>query len=446
MTVSGKPVISVRGLGKRYELGQTVSATTLRDSVAAGARRLFRRPKDSRRAALREFWALKDVGFDIAEGEVVGIIGHNGAGKSTLLKILSGITEPTEGEVRMRGRVGALLEVGTGFHPELSGRENVFMNGAILGMSQAEIRSKFDEIVAFAGIDQFIDTPVKRYSSGMLVRLGFAVAAHLEPEILVVDEVLAVGDEEFQRKCIGKIGDVAKAGRTTLFVSHNMAAVEALCSRCLLLQGGSVVAEGAVSEVIDTYRMVAPATSEAVVALANHAGRPADRPVLMTAISVQDEHGQLTTSFAPGDTVRFVVEHNRSERGISPVLGVVLKTADQAPVLAIDNRIVGGYRFAKTDSAGRIACTLPDLPLVPGIYLVDAWFGDSFSSLDLVRNAASLEIRAIDVYGTGRLPPRGTGPLLWRGEWTWEPLKPGSPPDTESRTPTSDDSDVLVRG
>ena len=246
-------VISVRELGKQYDLGYTFSSGTLRDTLAAGARRLLRRPNGNGHATQREFWALKDVTFDIREGEVVGIIGHNGAGKSTLLKILSGITEPTEGEVRMRGRVGALLEVGTGFHQELSGRENVFMNGAILGMTQAEIRKKFDEIVAFAGVEQFIDTPVKRYSSGMLVRLGFAVAAHLEPEILLVDEVLAVGDAEFQRKCLGKIDEVSKAGRTILFVSHNLEVMQKLCARLVLLHAGRVAVDGTPSDAIRLY-------------------------------------------------------------------------------------------------------------------------------------------------------------------------------------------------
>ena len=200
-----------------------------------------------------DFWALRDVSFDVQQGEVLGIIGRNGAGKSTLLKILSRITEPTAGRVTLRGRVASLLEVGTGFHPELTGRENIFLNGAILGMSRAEIRRKFDEIVAFAEVEQFLDTPVKRYSSGMYVRLAFAVAAHLEPEILVVDEVLAVGDAEFQKKCLGKMGEVAKGGRTVLFVSHNMAAIRRLCSRVILLKNGRITQSGNVNQCIDTY-------------------------------------------------------------------------------------------------------------------------------------------------------------------------------------------------
>ena len=417
--MSARTVISVRNLGKRYELGETFSSTTLRDALAASARYLLRRSKRNEKPE-KDFWALRNVSFDVAEGEVVGIIGHNGAGKSTLLKILSGITDPTEGEVRMRGRVGALLEVGTGFHQELSGRENISMNGAILGMSQAEIRRKFDEIVGFAGVEPFIDTPVKRYSSGMLVRLGFAVAAHLQPEILVVDEVLAVGDEEFQRKCIRKMDEASRSGRTILFVSHNMAAIEALCSRCVLLKNGAVIADGGVADVISTYRAEKLGTFDPVVQLTNHSGRPRGRPVLMQTIRVRNEEGKDSTSFLPGETVCVIVDHDATERPISPVLGVVVRSSDHAPILGVDNRTIAGFRFAKTKAAGRIACSLPDLPLVPGAYSVDVYFGDSFTSLDIVRNAAAFEIRSSDVYGTGRLPPPGCGPLLWRARWTWE--------------------------
>jgi lipopolysaccharide transport system ATP-binding protein len=229
-------IIKVEGLGKKYiishEGGQRYTA--LRDVIAKKAKGLVK--KGIELPAKEEFWALKDVSFEIKQGEAVGIIGRNGAGKSTLLKILSRITEPTHGRIEINGRVASLLEVGTGFHPELTGRENIFLNGAILGMSRAEIRKKFDEIVDFSGIEKFLDTPVKRYSSGMYVRLAFAVAAHLEPEILVVDEVLAVGDAEFQKKCLGKMQDVSnKEGRTVLFVSHNMGAVNTLCNRALLL-------------------------------------------------------------------------------------------------------------------------------------------------------------------------------------------------------------------
>lgn len=252
-----EPIISVRGIGKRYRLGQTLSNDTLRDhitEIVSTIGKIFTGRWRPRKAGDEYIWALKDITFDVEAGEVLGIIGRNGAGKSTLLKILSQITEPTEGEARVRGRLASLLEVGTGFHQELTGRENIFLNGAILGMSKSEIIKKFDEIVAFAEVEKFIDTPVKRYSSGMYVRLAFAVAAHLEPEILVVDEVLAVGDAAFQNKCLGKMQEVSRGyGRTVLFVSHNMSAIQTLCGRVVYLNQGRVKGIGPVQEQITSY-------------------------------------------------------------------------------------------------------------------------------------------------------------------------------------------------
>ena len=247
-------VINITGLGKRYTIGTREERyDTLRDRIAAVASRPFRRLAPGGLSASTTIWALRDVTHQIRRGEVVGVIGGNGAGKSTLLKILSRITAPTEGEVEIHGRVGSLLEVGTGFHPDLTGRENIFLNGAILGMRKAEIERKFDDIVRFAEIEEFIDTPVKHYSSGMYVRLGFAVAAHMEPEILIVDEVLAVGDVHFQRKCLGKLDDVARSGRTVLFVSHNMAAIQRLCTSAMLIQHGKLVRVGDVRSTVAAY-------------------------------------------------------------------------------------------------------------------------------------------------------------------------------------------------
>jgi lipopolysaccharide transport system ATP-binding protein len=248
------PALEVAGLAKRYTLQHESRHDNLRDTLHHQARKLWRRVRWGTGFSTEEFWALRDVSFAVQPGEVVGIIGRNGAGKSTLLKILSRITEPTAGTVKLRGRVASLLEVGTGFHPELSGRENIFLNGAILGMSRVEIRRKFDEIVAFAEVERFLDTPVKRYSSGMYVRLAFAVAAHLEPEILIVDEVLAVGDIAFQKKCLGKMQDVARGqGRTVLFVSHNLSAVQTLCSRVVRLQDGRVVGDSAAANEVALF-------------------------------------------------------------------------------------------------------------------------------------------------------------------------------------------------
>ncbi|NJM38158.1 MAG: ATP-binding cassette domain-containing protein [Akkermansiaceae bacterium] len=266
------PVISVENLSKSYLIGHQGPReryTSLRDTLANGAKSVLRKTRDlaSGRQSLQgdsieEFWALKDVSFEVKQGEVLGIIGRNGAGKSTLLKVLSRITEPTSGRVTLTGRVASLLEVGTGFHPELTGRENLFLNGAILGMTRREISSKFDEIVDFAGVEKFLDTPVKRYSSGMYVRLAFAVAAHLEPEILVVDEVLAVGDAEFQKKCIGKMQEVAKGGRTVLFVSHDLNAITRLCSAGVLLNEGRVISVDKIKNVIASYRSTSESTED----------------------------------------------------------------------------------------------------------------------------------------------------------------------------------------
>jgi len=250
-----QPAISVAGLSKRYRIEHAARRETLREALHHGARRVWRRLRWGTGFTQEEFWALRDISFDVQPGEVLGIIGRNGAGKSTLLKILSRITDPTAGQVTLRGRVASLLEVGTGFHPELSGRENIFLNGAILGMSRREIRRKFDEIVAFAEVERFLDTPVKRYSSGMYVRLAFAVAAHLEPEILIVDEVLAVGDIAFQKKCLGKMRSVSQSeGRTVLFVSHNLASIRQLCGTAILLAGGAIQATGSCQRVLDVYQ------------------------------------------------------------------------------------------------------------------------------------------------------------------------------------------------
>jgi lipopolysaccharide transport system ATP-binding protein len=291
------PVITVENISKKYIIGHQAQEryTTLRDALANGAKRFtdklrhpFAAPESD--PTHEEFWALKDVSFDIQQGDRVGIIGRNGAGKSTLLKILSRITEPTSGKVSIKGRVASLLEVGTGFHPELTGRENVYLNGAILGMSKAEIKKKFDEIVAFAEVEKFLDTPVKRYSSGMYVRLAFAVAAHLEPEILIVDEVLAVGDAQFQKKCLGKMQDVGTEGRTVLFVSHNIAAIKTLCSRGVLLNKGGLIFDGKASEAIDSYQESDHLKRNEIV-WADHDDAPGNELIKLKSIKISPLHG-----------------------------------------------------------------------------------------------------------------------------------------------------------
>jgi homopolymeric O-antigen transport system ATP-binding protein len=298
--MSSNNSIAIEDLGKRYIIGhQSAKGDGLRHAIENAVRAPIRFLKSVRRRnreTMEEFWALRDVNLEIKQGEIVGIIGRNGAGKSTLLKILSRITEPTKGRIRMRGRVSSLLEVGTGFHAELTGRENIFLNGAILGMGRAEIIRKFDEIVAFSGVEKFLDTPVKRYSSGMYVRLAFAVAAHLEPEILIVDEVLAVGDSEFQKKCLDKMDDVGHAGRTILFVSHNMQAITRLCGRCILLEQGRVRMDGAPLQVTNAY-LKSGSNLLAVREWSDLSQAPGDDVIRLRAIRAISESGKPSESF-----------------------------------------------------------------------------------------------------------------------------------------------------
>lgn len=323
-------IISIRGVGKRFVLGESAGHDTLRDHLAAGIRSLIGR-KNTQNTA-REHWALRNVSFDVNEGEIVGIIGHNGAGKSTLLKILSQISEPTEGEIRIRGRIASLLEVGTGFHPELTGRENIFLNGAILGMTRAEIRSKFDEIIAFAEVEKFLDTPVKRYSSGMYVRLAFAVAAHLEPEILVIDEVLAVGDASFQKKCLGKMDSIARQGRTVLFVSHNMAAIRQLCSRCLLLHEGQIVETGDSATVTESYFHRATGDGSAEEIARQFKALPQDNAMRLDALTIR-QHGKSVAIIQSGAPMEVEIRWTVLER--TPGLRVFFDLLDHDQILLV---------------------------------------------------------------------------------------------------------------
>ena len=318
-------IITVEKLSKSYRLQHQARErySTLRDLLTNTVRGLFRRAGTAPATTEEDFWALKDVSFEIKQGEVVGIIGRNGAGKSTLLKILSRITEPTKGRITLRGRVASLLEVGTGFHPELTGRENIFLNGAILGMTRAEVRSKFDEIVAFAEVEKFLDTPVKRYSSGMYVRLAFAVAAHLEPEILVVDEVLAVGDAEFQKKCLGKMQDVSRVGRTVLFVSHNMAAMKSLTTRGIVLNNGSIAFMGSSDKAIEYYAKLSTRSEMDQSAKSwGHGTHTAIR-----AVRLLDAAGRPTMIYQPGRHLKLEIDF---ETDGSPGLSIEILLLDAA--------------------------------------------------------------------------------------------------------------------
>jgi lipopolysaccharide transport system ATP-binding protein len=407
------PIIDVVELSKSFRLGARRSASydNLRDVIVQRLRRpLGRRAGGDRRDDL--IWALKDVSFQIQQGDVLGVIGPNGAGKSTLLKILSRITDPTAGYVRLRGRVASLLEIGTGFHPELTGRENIYLNGAMLGMKRAEILAKFDEIVAFAEIERFLDTPVKRYSSGMYVRLGFAVAAHLDPEILVVDEVLAVGDMAFQRKCLGKMSQFGDAGRTVLFVSHNMAAVEHLCRTGVLLEGGRLSFAGSAKDVVARYLHSAARASAGDNA--HHAdlraakGRlPQYRPRLQ-ALEIYDQTGAPFGGALPigGGLrlhVRFAVDapSDWADPRINflnhygQIVFVVRASYDPA--------------FEKSVAAGEheFVCEIPRLPLLAGEYRLDVALAIRNKAVDFVEDAVRLTVLDTDYYGCGKAPEYG---------------------------------------
>jgi homopolymeric O-antigen transport system ATP-binding protein len=367
--MSDEVVIGVEDLGKRYRLGTYSNERyiALRDVLTERAKKLFRRDGRTEQgdAMREEFWALKDVSFEIKQGEVVGIIGRNGAGKSTLLKVLSRITDPTEGRVRIKGRVASLLEVGTGFHPELTGRENIFLNGAILGMTRSEIRKKFDEIVAFAETERFLDTPVKRYSSGMYVRLAFAVAAHLEPEILVIDEVLAVGDAAFQKKCLGKMQDVAHGGRTVLFVSHNMGAVNDLCSRCFLLECGQIVAEGGTESVTRKYLTHAAAPIDKITFA------PASKEAFFEELGLYDDEEILQTSFDVRKPISILMRFTlkQSNPGLHVSFAVFNERGDR--IFYHSNSYADQSALVEEVGTHEVVAKIPGNFLIPGSYSIN---------------------------------------------------------------------------
>ncbi len=393
-------VIRAEGLGKKYFIGHKAAReryTAMRDVMARTAKRLVRTAVDAVRGRelivgdqIEEFWALKDVSLEVKQGDVVGIVGRNGAGKSTLLKIFSRITEPSEGRLSLKGRVASLLEVGTGLHPELTGRENIYLNGAILGMTRAEITRKFDEIVNFAEVEKFLDTPVKRYSSGMYVRLAFAVAAHLEPEILVVDEVLAVGDAEFQKKCLGKMQDVAGQGRTVLFVSHNISAVKQLCSRGLLLAHGKVVADGSAHETLIHY--LSDAKSGNSIDLTDWTDRRSTGEARITKFEFWSDCGD--TAIFVNSTVNFKIHARFRDPLHNPTFGIIIHDALGEPLLDVRS-IHSGLRLNRVFDEVVVEVSIPNLGLYPGRYLLSPWIADSTCSrdVDFPRLCAAIDIQ-----------------------------------------------------
>ena len=430
--MSAHTVIRAERLGKKYlirQQGQRERYTALRDVIAhrfslarRSATSLFRKHAVSRRCAKEDFWALKDVNFEIGQGEVVGIIGRNGAGKSTLLKILSRITEPSEGRVEIEGRVASLLEVGTGFHPELTGRENIYLNGTILGMTRAEIRRRFDEIVAFAEVEQFLDTPVKRYSSGMYVRLAFSVAAHMEPEILVVDEVLAVGDAAFQEKCIGKLDNFSRAsGRTVLFVTHNMSVVQHLCSRTMLIRNGSLAASGATSAIVNEY--LSDARKEAKFALVDWADRITTGEARITNFEVGI--GDSGNHVALGEDLHFRIHARFTTSMSNPTFGLIIHDSAGIPIANV-HTFQNGLRFGKVKGEIVVAGAIPKIPLYPGQYFLSPWIMDSALTrdVDFVRMCGELKVStAPGPHGDLKLDPTW-GKFHLQSDWHSHDVSP----------------------
>jgi lipopolysaccharide transport system ATP-binding protein len=413
--------IRAEGLGKRYRLGMSASYKSLREvlpTIVSGAVRRMRS------AGLKDpeantFWALRDISFDVNHGDVIGVIGWNGAGKSTLLKIFSRITWPTEGRAEIHGRVGSLLEVGTGFHPELTGRENIFLNGAIMGMRRTEITAKFDEIVAFAEVEKFVDTPVKHYSSGMYVRLAFAIAAHLEPEILIVDEVLAVGDLAFQQKCLGKMSEVSRGGRTILFVSHNMAVVEKLCQRTIVLHHGRVAYEGKTADAIHHYlnSTLAPNRPDGhVFDLAESTNRRSPIGKLLNRIELYtDDDLPVLEGIRIGMGLKVKIFFDLPKLTRSFDMGLAFDSM-------IGQRIFTAHSLFEPDRpVGEwvgpqvFVCDIPSFTLTPGTYAMRVWLDINHVEADLINQAARVIVIESDYYGTGKAPWNGT--MVLKHHW-----------------------------
>ncbi len=404
-------VIEVEGLGKRYRLGDAVTSGTVREAVSGAVGRLVGRTR-SGPDEQAEVWALRDVDLQVPQGATLGVVGRNGAGKSTLLKVLSRITEPTEGVSRTRGTVGSLLEVGTGFHPELTGRENVFLNAAVLGMPRDVVARRLDDIVEFSGIGRFLDTPVKRYSSGMYLRLAFAVAAHVDADVLLVDEVLAVGDAEFQRRCLGRMEDIGRSGRTVVFISHNLDAVTRLCSTALWLDGGRVRAVGRTADVVDDY----------LLAATPDAGRRTfpdepDRPVSLLSLDLRGPGGSSTGRLRREDP--YVVEMNLSVRERIPGLDLAVSLETLTGVRLLDEALsdTTAGRPAALERTGqhRVVLTLPPL-LMPGEYLLNVWAGTTYETLVWEHGAGRLRLEGSHQARPDRL-------LAAQGRWTVDQLE-----------------------
>jgi lipopolysaccharide transport system ATP-binding protein len=408
--MSEKP-ITVEGLGKRYELGGGEGISSYGQLADVFSRRMRRGGGREK----HEFWAIRNISFEVEQGEKYAVVGHNGAGKSTLLKVLSRVVNPTEGRAHLRGRVGALIEVGTGFHPELTGRDNIFLNGALLGMHRKEIASKFDEIVEFSDIGgRFIDTPVKRYSSGMMLRLAFSVSAHLEAEILIVDEVLSVGDLAFQEKCLGRMKDASSEGRTVIFVSHNLAAVQGLCTRGMLLSGGEMVAEGPTTEVIQEY--VRRVRSTAGTDLSERTDRIGTGELRFQSIHLECD-GEIVDAPISGQDLDLVLRYEGQGKPLKNVnFGIAILTHLDVVMIMLSSEAHGSY-FKTLPARGEVRVRIPRMPLPTGQYLVNLWSDVAGAPVDWVTGACELTVTQGDYYGSGKEIPASHVSVLVDHEW-----------------------------
>ena len=422
-----EPVIEIRNLSKQYALGEGRRMYgNLREVVASACQKPWSalRGQSQRQqfAAARaaSFWALRDVSFDVNQGDTVAILGSNGAGKSTLLKVLSRITEPTSGSARVRGRAASLLEVGTGFHPELTGRENIYLNGAILGMHKSEIDRKFDEIVDFAGVNEFLDTPVKRFSSGMYVRLAFSIAAHLDPEILIVDEVLAVGDVAFQKKCLGRLAEACTQAKTVLFVSHNLAIIENICNRAVVLQKGRLVFNGTAREGIQYYleNLVGEdvSTTSHQVDLTCAPGRPERYQPQLELLELYTADKEPVNGVLPvGSALRAVIQVNLAQPSTSFDASIAFDTLAGQRICTAHSAYEPNRQHERSTGRHTFVCEIPSLPLLPGEYKVSVGLDITNAEADWVDDAMRLTILKSDFYGTGVIPTRGV--FLMQNRW-----------------------------
>lgn len=413
-------MIKVENLSKEYVLRHQQAAryTAMRDVISENVKNIFK-SKGGRNK--EQFLALNDISFEVNQGERLGIIGRNGAGKSTLLKVLSRIISPTKGRITIEGRVASLLEVGTGFHPELSGRENIYLNGAILGMSRAEIKSRFDEIVEFSEVEKFLDTPVKRYSSGMYVRLAFAVAAHLEPEILIVDEVLAVGDAQFQKKCVGKMEDISKSqGRTILFVSHNMASLANLCNKGIVLEKGAVVKPVcAIQEAVGFYMQSSQNLGK--TDLQSRADRQGNGLMKLTGFEIVDATGKSIDVVVCGQKVQFRILYSclNPEKMNGVAVSMAVYGYDGSLYTVLGNEYSSSL-FDAVNKEGKFVCDLEKFPLTGGKYSVNISLSRNGEMLDWVQEAAMIDVEDGDFYGTGRIVPSSHRSILTENKWSVE--------------------------